>query len=158
MRRWGGWTGRDSGQPWLWRSGAGVVGPGGGSAQGQLAPAACWLTVTSVCLALCGWHSDPKITRHHCDQQKSDNTREGRRRTPRGIGSAIRGEGSRALGLNHPFPPLWIGGGSAPPLTPSWSGRINGEGRTGWAMATGTSQGKHPNQAHTPRCHCAASR
>lgn len=70
--------------------GPGVVGPAGGSAQGELALAACYLTVTSICLALCGWHSDPKITRHHCAQQKADNTGDGRCRTPRGIGSAIR--------------------------------------------------------------------
>lgn len=138
--------------------GPGVVGPAGGSAQGELALAACYLTVTAICLALCGWHSDPKITRHHCDQQKSDNTR--RWTLSDSLRNRVRhqGEGSGALGLNHPFPPLWIGGGSAPPLTPSWSGRINGEGRTGWAMATGTSQGKHPKQARTPGCHCAASR
>lgn len=131
MRRWGGWTGRDSGQTRLWSSGA----RGGGAGWGECPRAAS----TGCLLSHCHFHLPgplqmalrSKITRHHCGQQKSDNTRDGRCRTPRGSGSAIRGEGSRALGLNHPFPPLWIGGGSAPPLTPSWSGRINGEGE--WA-------------------------
>lgn len=51
MRRWDGWTGMDSGQPWLWRLGLGVVGPGGGSVQGELALAVCYLTVASICQA-----------------------------------------------------------------------------------------------------------